>query len=182
MQVILTKPIRKLGKVGDEVTVSGGYGRNYLIPQSFAVRATKENIERFESLRRDLEKKNLEQKQKAEELCSVLEGKILTFVTQSAADGRLFGSISSKSIAMELSKVTNSSLNYSNVELVDPIKFNGVYKVVVNLHAEVSTSVLVVVAKTDSEAQDALDEYRKSLQQDNKKDSKNNSDENQEEK
>ena len=50
MQVILVKPVRKLGKVGNTVTVADGFGRNYLIPKEFAIRATKENIAKFSSL------------------------------------------------------------------------------------------------------------------------------------
>ena len=57
MQVILVKPVRKLGKVGNTVTVADGFGRNYLIPQEFAIRATKENIAKFSSLQKDMEAK-----------------------------------------------------------------------------------------------------------------------------
>ena len=55
MQVILVKPVRKLGKVGNTVTVADGFGRNYLIPQEFAIRATKENIAKFASLQKGME-------------------------------------------------------------------------------------------------------------------------------
>ena len=64
MQVILVKPVRKLGKVGNTVTVADGFGRNYLIPQEFAIRATKENIAKFSSLQKDMEAKNAENKDK----------------------------------------------------------------------------------------------------------------------
>ena len=139
MQVILVKPVRKLGKVGNTVTVADGFGRNYLIPQEFAIRATKENIAKFSSLQKDMEAKNAENKVDAE---------------------KVFGSVSAKAIAAELSKLANVPLNYTNVLLDTPIKFNGIFDVQVILHPEVITTLLVVVAKTDTEAQDALREYK----------------------
>lgn len=160
MQVILVKPVRKLGKVGNTVTVADGFGRNYLIPQEFAIRATKENIAKFSSLQKDMEAKNAENKVDAEKVVAAIKSKHITFITQSAADGRLFGSVSAKAIAAELSKLANVPLNYTNVLLDTPIKFNGIFDVQVILHPEVITTLLVVVAKTDTEAQDALREYK----------------------
>ena len=90
MQVILVKPVRKLGKVGNTVTVADGFGRNYLIPQEFAIRATKENIAKFSSLQKDMEAKNAENKVDAEKVVAAIKSKHITFITQSAADGRLF--------------------------------------------------------------------------------------------
>ena len=58
MQVILTKPLRKLGKIGDIVNVRAGYGRNYLLPQNLAIRATEDNIASFNSIKEELEHKN----------------------------------------------------------------------------------------------------------------------------
>lgn len=160
MQVILVKPVRKLGKVGDIVNVADGYGRNYLIPQELAIRATNDNVERFASLKKDLEAKNAENKKKAEAAKEKIEGKHFDFITQSAVDGRLFGSVNLKAIAVEVSKLSGLDLNYSNISLDSPIKYNGVYEVQVALHPEVSTKVLIVVAKTEAEAQDALLDYQ----------------------
>ncbi|MDP4709085.1 MAG: 50S ribosomal protein L9 [Rickettsiaceae bacterium] len=160
MQVILVKPVRKLGQVGETVTVANGYGRNYLVPQEFAIRATKENIEKFAAIQKDLEAKNSENKVEAEKAAKLIEGKHIDFVTQSAADGRLFGSVSAKSLAIEIAKFAGITLNYSNILLGAPIKFNGVYNVQIVLHPEVVTNILVVVAKSAAEAQDALREHK----------------------
>ena len=156
MQIILTKSVRKLGNVGKIVSVADGYGRNYLIPQDLAVRATTENIEKFQSLKNSLEEKNIQNKEQAEAALQKLHGQHIEFVTQSAADGRLFGSVSLKAIAAKISKLAETKLNYSNILLDSPIKFNGVYEVQIALHPEIVTSILVVVAKTESEAKDAL--------------------------
>jgi large subunit ribosomal protein L9 len=159
MQVILVKSVRKLGKVGNTVNVANGYGRNYLIPQELAIRATKKNIEKFASLQKDLQERNDKNKESAEKAAKSLNGKHFEFITQSASDGRLFGSVSLKSIAEKISEVAKIKLNYSNILLDGSIKFNGVYNVQVALHPEITVSVLVVVAKTESEAHDALMEY-----------------------
>ena len=160
MQVILVKPVRKLGKVGETVNVANGYGRNYLIPQKLAIRATNDNLEKFATLQKELEAKNSENKIAAEKAAKAIDGKHLDFITQSAADGRLFGSVSLKALATKISEIAKIQLNYSNILLDSPIKFNGVYNVQVILHPEVTASVLVVVAKTESEAQDALIEFK----------------------
>lgn len=160
MQVILVKPVRKLGKVGETVNVANGYGRNYLIPQELAIRATNDNLEKFATLQKELEAKNAESKKEAEKAAKAIDGKHLDFITQSAADGRLFGSVSLKALATKVSEIAKIKLNYSNILLDSPIKFNGVYNVQVVLHPEVTASVLVVVAKTESEAQDALIEFK----------------------
>ncbi len=160
MQVILVKPVRKLGKVGETVNVANGYGRNYLIPQKLAIRATNDNLEKFATLQKELEAKNTENKIAAEKAAKAIDGKHLDFITQSAADGRLFGSVSLKALATKISEIAKIQLNYSNILLDSPIKFNGVYNVQVILHPEVTASILVVVAKTESEAQDALIEFK----------------------
>lgn len=160
MQVILVKPVRKLGKVGETVTVANGYGRNYLIPQEFAIRATKENIAKFASLQKALETKNAKNKENAEKAAKLIEGKHIDFVTQSAVDGKLFGSVNAKGLAVEISKLAGITLNYTNILLDAPIKFNGVYNIQIILHPEVIANILVVVAKSAAEAQDALREHK----------------------
>ena len=156
MQVILVKPVRKLGKVGETVNIANGHGRNYLIPQGLAIRATNDNLEKFAILQKELEVKNAESKKEAEKAAKAIDGKHLDFITQSAADGRLFGSVSLKALAVKVSEIAKVKLNYSNILLDSPIKFNGVYNVQVALHPEVVASVLIVIAKTKSEARDAL--------------------------
>lgn len=160
MQVILIKPVRKLGKVGEVVNVKDGFGRNFLVPQGMAIRATKENLSKFAALQNELENKNHETKVQMETAAKLLDNKHFTFVTQSGADGRLFGSISLKMLASYVSETIGHKLSYSNIILDTPIKFNGVYKVQVMLHPEIFVSVLVVVAKSESEASDALHEYK----------------------
>ena len=169
MELILKKDVANLGFVDDVVTVKNGYGRNFLIPQEMAVRATKENTEKFSSIKKDLENKNQQELSRMNKILDSLKNKHLTFVAQSGADGKLFGSISVRLIASSLSDLTGHKLNYSNIIIDEPIKFNGVFKVQVMLHPEIFTSVLVVVAKSDLEAQNALQEYKNSISQEKAK-------------
>jgi len=160
MQVILVKSVRKLGKVGEVVNVKDGYGRNYLVPQELAIRATKDNIEFFSHKKKELEAKNNEAKEEAEKLAKSIDGKSLTFILQSAADGRLFGSVSAKLLAEQVSEMVKHKLNYTNILLESPIKFNGVYDIKVILHPEVQAKILIVIAKSESEANDALRDFK----------------------
>lgn len=163
MQVILIKSIRKLGQIGEIVTVAKGYGRNYLIPQKLATRATHKNLENFSLNKQHLEKQNLENKQEATKVAQAIDGSNFNFILPSSADGRLFGSVSLKAIAIRVSDTIKTKLNYSNILLDKPIKFNGVYTVEVVLHPEITSSILVVVAKTEPEALNALERFKNNL-------------------
>jgi len=161
MQIILIKPVRKIGKIGETIDVKNGYARNFLIPQFIAVKATKKNIAKFAELKKELEIKNNQEILNMEKAAKILDGKDLTFVTQSGPDGRLFGSISLKSIASSLSTFIGYKLSCSNIILESPIRSNGIFEIKVMLHPEIFASVLVVVAKSELEAQDALEKYKK---------------------
>lgn len=172
MQVILIKSVRKLGRVGEIVNVKNGFGRNFLVPQNLAIRATKDNLAKFATIQHELESKNNKDKSVLEEMAKSLNDKHLTFVTQSGADGRLFGSISLKLLASSVSEIVGHKLNYSNIILDNPIKFNGVYQVQVMFHPEIFANILVVVAKSESEAQDALRDYKENGKKEKAEDEK----------
>ena len=160
MQIILIKPVRKLGQVGQTINVKNGYARNYLIPNELAIMATKENIAFFAKQKKELEEKNANLKQEAELAAKGLTGKHLTYISSAAADGKLFGSVGAKNIAADVSKLVGSLLSYDNIFLDTPIKLLGVYQVEVSLHPEVLVNILVVVARSESEAADSLREYK----------------------
>jgi len=156
MEVILVKPIRKLGQIGEVLTVADGYGRNYLLPQKLAIRATKSNRDLVDSQKQALLEDDLLLKQKLEKVSESIRGKEIVFVRQSSDDGRLFGSVSSKEIAEELTKLAACTISHMQVVLDKPIKSIGVLEVEIRLHAEVSSVVTVVIARSESEAQDYL--------------------------
>lgn len=158
MQLILTKPVRKLGKVGEIVNVKGGFGRNYLLPNEMAIRASAQNIAMFDEKKKEIAAKNAESKKHAEAAAKKVSGKNIIFISQTAADGRLFGSVSSKTLAEKVAEESGFELNYSNVLLDNPIKFTGMYSVEIAFHPDIHTNVMIVVARSDSEAQDIIAE------------------------
>ena len=156
MEVILVKPVRKLGKIGEVVNVKNGFGRNFLIPQGIAIRATASNREKLESEKSVYEAKNIEAKIAASNILKEIEGKDLVFIRQSSDDKRLFGSVSNKEIAKELEKHSTSPIPYTAIMIETPIKTLGLFSVDVMLHPEVTTKTNIIVVRTESEAVDIL--------------------------
>lgn len=154
MEVILVKPIRKLGKIADVLKVKNGFARNYLIPKKLAIRATELNKQYIEDQKHKLEEQEGQIRSKLEVINDVIRDKELFFVRQSAEDGRLFGSVSNKEIAESLSKVSEYSIPYLTIALEKPIKSLGVFNIEVRLHAELSANVIVIVARSESEARE----------------------------
>ncbi len=156
VRVILIKPVRRLGKVTETLKVKKGFARNYLLPKQLAVKATSANKQFIENQKHELQAKELKIKSEAEIVNAVINGKELIFIRQSADDGRLFGSVNSKIIAESLSKASSYSISHSNIILEKTIKSVGIFAVEVRLHAELSSNITVIVARSESEAQDYL--------------------------
>lgn len=160
MKVILLKQRRNLGKVGEIVSVKDGFGRNFLLPQKIAMRATPENIKSLEKQKSELETQNKEELKAAEALSKKVEGKHFVFVKQCSDDGRLFGSVSTKEIAAKISEEIKTEICHSAIFLSNPIKSLGVYEVGVSLHPDVNSQILINAARSESEAADALREFK----------------------
>lgn len=152
MQIILMQRVAKLGQMGELVKVRDGYARNYLLPQGKALRATKANIERFETERVHLEAHNLERKGEAEKVAETMDGTRLIVVRQAAETGQLYGSVSPRDIADDLS-AQGFEVSRNQINLNNPIKAIGIHSVEVNLHPEVQISVSVNVARSTDEAE-----------------------------
>ncbi len=160
MEVILVKPVRKLGKIADILKVKNGFARNYLLPQKLAIRATELNKQYIVDQRHKLEEQEAQVKSKMEVVGNAIQDKELVFIRQSAEDGRLFGSVNNKEIAESLSKVTEYSIPYLAIALDKPIKTLGVFNVEVRLHPELGVNVIVIVARSESEAQEYSKNYK----------------------
>src|SRR5690606_35578664 len=102
MEVILLERIGRLGQIGDVVKVRDGYARNFLLPQGKALRATKDNRSKFESMRADLEARNLAAKGDADKLVPKLDGKSLAVLRQASESGQLYGSVSPRDVVAAL--------------------------------------------------------------------------------
>ena len=148
MEIVLLERVENLGNMGDVVSVKNGFARNYLLPQSKALRATKANLVRFEAEREFLEKRNAETAQKASEEGSDIEGKTFIAIRQAGDTGILYGSVSSRDVA----DLIGAPVKRSMVVLENPIKALGLHDVRIKLHPEVSVNVIINVARTEDEA------------------------------
>jgi large subunit ribosomal protein L9 len=145
MQLILLQNVTNLGKLGDKVTVKPGYGRNFLVPQGKAAPATAANLADFEARRAEFEAKAKAQLEGAEARKAQLEGAEVTISANASTEGKLYGSISPRDIAEALTKHGNQ-VDKSEVVLGEgPLRRTGEYEIVVRLHADIETTVKVIV-------------------------------------
>jgi large subunit ribosomal protein L9 len=151
MQVILLERIGRLGQMGDVVNVKNGYARNFLLPQKKALRATQENLARFEKDRTQLEARDLELKKEAEAVAGKLEGGRFIAIRQAGDTGQLYGSVTPRDIA---EVVTNGGFTVDRRQIVlnKPIKSLGLHPVKVALHPEVVVGITLNIARTEEEA------------------------------
>lgn len=151
MEVILLEHVEKLGKMGEKVSVKNGYARNYLLPQKKALRATEANMAFYEKQKAELEAHNKQLFDEASKLSESLKGFSAVLIRQAAETGQLYGSVTIRDIAAAI-KEAGFSVERRQVYLEKAIKDLGVYEVKLNLHPEISQSILVNVARTDDEA------------------------------
>ena len=152
MEVILLERVAKLGQMGDVVRVKDGFARNYLLPKGKALRATKENTSRFETMKVELEARNLEQKGEAQKVAEKLDGQKFTVLRQAAEGGQLYGSVSPRDLA-DLVSEKGFAISRSQITLNTPIKAIGMHKVPISLHPEVEVTISVTVARNADEAE-----------------------------
>ena len=151
MEVILLEHVDKLGKMGDKVSVKNGYARNYLLPQNKALRATEANVAYFEKQKAELEAHNKALLDAATAQAEALKGFKAVLIRQAAETGQLYGSVTIRDIAAAM-KEAGHEVERRLVYLEKPIKDLGIYKVQINLHPEVTQTILINVARTTDEA------------------------------
>jgi large subunit ribosomal protein L9 len=152
MEVILLERIAKLGQMGEVVRVKDGFARNYLLPKGKALRASEANRARFETMKIDLEARNLQQRGEAEKVAERLDGQSFTVLRQAAEGGQLYGSVSPRDLVGLITE-KGFTIERSQIVLNVPIKMIGMYKVPVSLHPEVEVTVSVTVARSADEAE-----------------------------
>ena len=146
MEVILRHAVENLGKPGDVVTVKNGYARNYLLPHNLAYEATPGNLKRIQQERARLEAAENQRRDAAQEIATKLEQVSLTFSARVGEEGKLFGSVTGADIAQQLEQ-QGFHIEKRQIDLHEPIKSLGVYRVPVRLHADVKPEVRVWVIK-----------------------------------
>ena len=146
MEIILLEKILNLGNLGDMVRVKPGYGRNYLIPKGKAVPGTKENIEKFEEKRAALEKVAVAALDKSSTRAESISKLSITLKRKVGEEGKLYGSVGTADISKAVTD-TGVELAKSEVRLPDgPLRQTGEFNVEISLHADVITSIQVIIA------------------------------------
>lgn len=146
MEIILRQAVENLGKTGDVVKVKSGYARNYLLPHGLAYEATPGNLKRIQQERDRLEAAENERRGAAQGHAEKLEQVSLTFSARVGEEGKLFGSVTAADIAQQL-EAQGFHIEKRQIDLHEPIKALGVYRVPIRLHADVKPEVRVWVIK-----------------------------------
>ncbi|WP_353266068.1 50S ribosomal protein L9 [Gemmatimonas sp.] len=146
MEVILRNAVDKLGHPGDIVSVSPGYARNFLLPRGLAYEATTGNRKRIAAEKSRLEALEGERKAAAQAIADKLAEVSVTFAARVGEEGKLFGSVTSGDIAQQL-EAQGFKIEKRQIELNEPIKTLGMYKVAIKLHADVHPEIKVWIIK-----------------------------------
>ena len=147
MKIILVEDVPSLGKMGDMVKVSGGYGRNFLIPQGKAIQATTQNMKILEHQTKQLKEKVDKIKKEAEKLSKKIEAVSCTVTKPAGEEEKLFGSVTSMDIAESL-RLEGIDIERKKILLDEPIKTLGIFTIPIKLHHEVTAHLKVWVVKS----------------------------------
>jgi large subunit ribosomal protein L9 len=154
MKVLLVQDVVKLGSAGEVKEVSGGYGRNYLIPQGFAVLATRGQIKQAEERVLAQRKRDQAARKDAEAVGARFAGQTLRFLAKVGEQERLYGSVTSGDIAERLTQLAGTEIDRRKILLDEPIKRIGVYTIAVRLMSGVEPVVNIVVEGEEGTFQD----------------------------
>ena len=150
MNLILLENILNLGNIGDKVKVKDGYGRNFLLKKGKALRFSKENQVLVDRKKDELNKKNIEVKNKFKEIAKLVNNKTFKFNRESKENGDLYASIKQKEISSSFLEKMDSKIEPSSIDLKKEINKIGKYIVDINLHADVKVKVKLEVKKAQN--------------------------------
>ena len=145
MEIILLEKIVNLGELGDVVNVKDGFGRNFLIPQGKAKRATVQNMEEFKVKKAELEKQQAALEKLSQQRAKKLDGVSIKISQKAGVDGKLFGSVNNIDISEALLK-EGHEVAKSEIRLPDgPLKSTGAFDITIVLHNESSALIKVTI-------------------------------------
>tara|TARA_B100001989_G_scaffold249670_1_gene225396 strand:+ start:2845 stop:3300 length:456 start_codon:yes stop_codon:yes gene_type:complete len=150
MEIILLENILNLGNIGDKVTVKNGYGRNFLLKQGKALRFNKENQDLVNKRKDELNKKNIEIKNKFKEIAKLINNKTFTFNKESKENGELYGSIKPKEISNLIKEKAKADVSPSQIILKDEINKIGLFTANVSFHSDVKAQISIKIDKIQS--------------------------------
>jgi len=146
MKVILTTNIKKLGKMGDLISVKDGYARNYLFPNKMALRETKKNLEYYEKIKDEMKDKEKIKYDEAKKLIEQISKIKIIFKKEADEKDQLYGSISKKEI-LDFLGSNNLKIKSDDLIIRQPIKSLGEHKIEISPYVEVSEIFSVIVNK-----------------------------------
>ena len=147
MKVILIQDVKSLGKKGDIVEVNQGYARNYVLPKKLGVEATPENLNNLKLKNKNDEKVAAENLAAAEKLRDELKDKKITASMKVGANGKPFGSVSSKEVSELIKKQLGIDIDKKKIIMKDTVKALGGYEVSIKLHPNVTGTLLLDVVE-----------------------------------
>ena len=150
MKIILLENVRKIGSIGDVINVKRGFARNYLISKKKALFASKDNIKEVEKLKNELSKKDQEKKKEAKSINEKIQNKEFVVKKLATENKELYGSVKPTEIAKTLNELEKIEINPSLVQPVKEIKSIGTFKVILNLHPEVQSTISIKVVSEDN--------------------------------
>jgi large subunit ribosomal protein L9 len=152
MKVVLLERVENLGSIGDVVGVKDGFARNFLLPRHKALRATAANLKVFEAQKEQIVARNAAAKSAAEKQAGDLDGTTYVIIRQAGDSGQLYGSVNARDVAEAVAEA-GGKVERNQIVLDTPIKTLGVHSLKVRLHAEVSITLSVNVARSADEAE-----------------------------
>lgn len=146
MEVIFIKDLKNQGKKGEIKKVKDGYGENYLINKGYAIKATKENIEKLNQDKEKLQAEDLKKKEEAKKLKQELEKVVLTFKVKTGNNDKVFGSVSLKQIKDELKK-QNYNFEKQQIKLLDSMSSLGFHNIEIIIYKDITAKIKVHLIK-----------------------------------
>ena len=150
MRIILLENVRNIGSIGEIKDVKRGFARNFLIPQKKALFASKENIKEVEKIKNDLSKKDQDKKIEAKNIGDKIKNKEYEIKKLSTENKELYGSVKPTEISKILKEIEKIEINPSMIQPIKEIKSLGSYKVFLNLHSEVQSSITIKVVSQEN--------------------------------
>ena len=145
MKLVLRADVKQVGKKGDIVEVSDGYGRNFLLPKGLAFKASNGIEDQAAKMRQSRDQRDASDRAAAQEVATSLVPKVVTITARAGAEGKLFGSVSTAEIADAVADQTGVTIDRRDLHLDEPIKTLGTHLVPAKLHAEVEFPITVEV-------------------------------------
>ena len=149
MKVILLENVRKVGSIGEIIDVKRGFARNFLISKKKALFASKENIKEVEKIKQELNKKDQDKKKEAKLIQDKIKNKEYEIKKLSTENKELYGSVKPTEISKILENQDKVEINPSLIQLSKEIKSLGNFKVLINLHPEVQTQIVIKVTSQE---------------------------------